>query len=184
MSLFARARRRRLLGGLTLAALVPARVRAQSVTPTEEGAYRRGWPARRPAPEVSLPAWDGSVWTLSAQRGQVVVLNFWASWCDPCRAEMPSLERLAVRHRPDRLQVVTVNFRETDAALRRFLAATPLALPILRDTDGEVTKTWGVRAFPSTALIGRDGRVAFVVTGEVDWAGAEARRWIEPLIKA
>ena len=175
--------RRALLGGLALAAAAPALVRAQAVA-TEGGAHKRPWPAGRPTPEVALPAWEGPAWTLAAQRGQVVVLNFWASWCEPCRAEMPSLELLAARHEKDRLQVVAVNFRETDAALRRFLASMPLTLPILRDADGAVAKAWGVRVFPSTAVIGRDGRVAFVVTGEVDWTGAEARRWIEPLLKA
>ncbi|MFM1990911.1 MAG: hypothetical protein RJA99_3868 [Pseudomonadota bacterium] len=179
--------RRALLGGLALAAatatVAPARALAQAAA-TEGGAQKRPWPAGRPTPEVALPAWEGPAWTLSAQRGQVVVVNFWASWCEPCRAEMPSLELLAARHERDRLQVVAVNFRETDAALRRFLASMPITLPILRDADGAVAKAWGVRVFPSTAVIGRDGRVAFVVTGEVDWTGAEARRWIDPLIRA
>lgn len=177
--------RRALLGGLAAAAAagVPALARAQAVA-TENGAQKRPWPAGKPVPEVSLPAWEGPPWRLSDQRGQVVVLNFWASWCEPCRAEMPSLELLAARHEKDRLQVVAVNFRETDAALRRFLSSMTVMLPILRDGDGAVAKAWGVRVFPSTAVIGRDGRVAFVVTGEVDWTGAEARRWIEPLLKA
>lgn len=183
--------RRTLLRGLatagTAAALAGVPVRGHAQQPavsTEGGAQKRPWPAGKAVPEVALPAWDGPAWRLADQRGQVVVLNFWASWCEPCRAEMPSLELLAARHEKDRLQVVAVNFRETDAALRRFLSSMTVMLPILRDADGAVAKAWGVRVFPTTAVIGRDGRVAFVVTGEVDWTGAEARRWIEPLLKA
>jgi thiol-disulfide isomerase/thioredoxin len=147
-----------------------------------DSSQRRAWPASRPTPPVALAAWEGAPWRLEDQRGQVVMLNFWASWCEPCRAEMPSLELLAQRHEPDRLQVVAVNFRETDAALRRFLSTMPLTLPVLRDIDGAVAKAWGVRMFPSTAVVGRDGRAAFVVTGEVDWMTAEARRWIASVL--
>jgi thiol-disulfide isomerase/thioredoxin len=119
---------------------------------------------------------------LAALRGQVVVLNFWASWCEPCRAEMPSLELMAERHKGDRLQVLAVNFRETDGTIRRFLAQTDFSLPILRDADGAAARAWQVRIFPSTVVIGRDGRAAFTVVGEVDWGGAEARAWIAPLL--
>ena len=119
---------------------------------------------------------------LAALRGQVVVLNFWASWCEPCRAEMPSLELMAERHKGDRLQVLAVNFRETDGTIRRFLEQTDFSLPILRDADGAAARAWQVRIFPSTVVIGRDGRAAFTVVGEVDWGGAEARAWIAPLL--
>jgi len=147
-----------------------------------EGAQRRPWPPGRPTPPVALPAWEGAPWRLEDQRGQVVVLNFWASWCEPCRAEMPSLELLAERHTRDRVQVMAVNFRETDGAIRRFLAQTDCSLPILRDVDGGAARDWGVRVFPSTVVIGRDGRATFTVIGELDWTGAEARAWIAPLL--
>jgi thiol-disulfide isomerase/thioredoxin len=167
------------LAAAPLAAALPAPVRAQSAG---DPSQRRAWPARSATPEIALPAWDGAPWRLDAQRGQVVVMNFWASWCEPCRAEMPSLELLAQRYEARRLQVVAVNFRETDAAIRRFLDKMPISLPILRDADGGAAKAWGVRVFPSTAVIGRDGRAAFVVTGEIDWTGALARQWIETVL--
>lgn len=167
--------RRTLLAALTVGALA-ARVADAA------GAQRRPWPNATPTPALDLPAWEGGSWSLAALRGQVVLLNFWASWCEPCRAEMPSLELLAERHAGDRLQVLAVNFRETDGALRRFLAHTPLSLPILRDTDGAAARAFGVRIFPSTVVIGRNGRAAFRVIGECDWTGTEARAWIAPLI--
>jgi hypothetical protein len=89
---------------------------------------------------------------------------------------------LAERHMRDRVQVMAVNFRETDGAIRRFLAQTDCSLPILRDVDGGAARDWGVRVFPSTVVIGRDGRATFTVIGELDWTGAEARAWIAPLL--
>ncbi|MFY9511223.1 MAG: TlpA disulfide reductase family protein, partial [Rubrivivax sp.] len=140
------------------------------------------WPAQRPTPALALPAWEGPVFKLGEARGQVVLLNFWASWCEPCRAEMPSLELLAERHARDGLVVQAVNFRETDAAIRRYLAQWPISLPILRDSDGAAARDWQVRVFPSTIAVARNGRAAFSVTGECDWTAAEARRWIAALL--
>ena len=169
--------RPRLLAAGALAPWVaPARSQAA------EGAAYRPWPKSKPTPALELPAWESPPVRLAALRGQVVVLNFWASWCEPCRAEMPSLELMAERHKGDRLQVLAVNFRETDGTIRRFLAQTDFSLPILRDADGAAARAWQVRIFPSTVVIGRDGRAAFTVVGEVDWGGAEARAWIAPLL--
>ena len=169
-------RRRLLTTALTLGALP---LQAQ-----EPGPKPQPWPAGRAVPALELPGFDGPAWRLAGARGQVVLLNFWASWCEPCRAEMPSLELLAERHVKDRLVVVAVNFRETDASIRRYLAQWPITLNIVRDADGAAARAWGVRIFPTTVVIGRDGRPAFTVTGEVDWTGAEARRWLAPLLQA
>lgn len=142
----------------------------------------RPWPRDKPTPALSLPAHEGPAWQLAAQRGHVLVLNFWASWCEPCRSEMPTLELLAQRHERDRLQVLAINFRETDAALQRYLAQWPITLPILRDRDGAAAQAFGVRVFPTTVVIARNGRAAFSVIGEAEWNGPTARRWIAPLL--
>jgi thiol-disulfide isomerase/thioredoxin len=135
-----------------------------------------------PTPPLALPRHDGGgAWELAAARGRVVVLNFWASWCEPCRTELPSLELLAQRHEAQGLLVVAVNFRETDAAIRRFMEQQPMTLPILRDADGGAAWAFGVRVFPTTVVIGRDGRAVFSVVGEVDWTGSAARDWLAPL---
>jgi thiol-disulfide isomerase/thioredoxin len=163
-------------GALALAALPSARAAdPPAVQP-------RPWPRTRATPPLSLPGYDGPPWSLAAAKGQVVVLNFWASWCEPCRTEMPSLELLAQRHEADGLVVIAVNFRETDAAIRRFMAMMPITVPILRDADGTAALAWQVRVFPTTIVIGRDGRAAFSVVGEADWTGQAARRWITPLL--
>jgi thiol-disulfide isomerase/thioredoxin len=142
----------------------------------------RPWPARQPTPPLLLPAWNGPPWSLQAARGKPVLLNFWASWCEPCRAEMPSLELLAARHEAQALLVVAVNFRETDAALRRFVEASGIGLPILRDSDGAAAKAFGVRTFPSTVGVTRQGRVLSTVVGELDWGSPAARRWVAALL--
>ena len=149
----------------------------------EPGPKPQPWARGRAVPGLELPGFDGPGWRLADARGQVVLVNFWASWCEPCRAEMPSLELLAERHEKDGLAVVAVNFRETDASIRRYLAQWPITLTIVRDADGAAARAWGVRIFPTTVVFGRDGRPAFTVTGEVDWTGAEARQWLAPLLK-
>ena len=134
-------------------------------------------------PPLVLPALDGPAWNLATAKGQVVALNFWAGWCEPCRTEMPSLELLAERHSADGLVVMAVNYREGEATIQRFLERMPITLPIVRDADGSAALAWGVRVFPTTVLVGRDGRPAFSVIGELDWTGAQARQWLAPLLE-
>ncbi len=142
------------------------------------------WPAERATPALVLPSWDGPAVSLQALRGRPVLLNFWASWCLPCRTEMPSLELLATRHEAEGLEVLAVNFRETDAAVRRFVDDSALTLPVLRDRDGAAAQAFGVRIFPTTVAIGRHGRAMFSVIGELDWTGDSARAWIAPVLSS
>lgn len=169
-------RRRRLLVSLLGAGLVaPARAAAQP----------RPWPRDRATPTLALPGHDGPAFDLADARGQVLLLNFWASWCPPCVDELPSLDVLAERHAADGLRVVAVNHRETDRALGTFMQFMPLnRTRIVRDADGAASQAWGVRVFPTTVVVGRGGRAAFSVVGEADWAGADAARWLAPLLPA
>lgn len=143
---------------------------------------RRPWPRGTAAPAVELNDLDGRPWRLAERRGRVVALNFWASWCQPCREEMPSLELMAQRHEADGLEVVALNFKEGGGTIRRFLEATPLGLPVLRDADGLAARAFGVRIFPSTVFIGRDGAAAFTVVGAADWTAEPARGWVRALM--
>ncbi|MDN3919907.1 TlpA family protein disulfide reductase [Roseateles violae] len=143
------------------------------------GWLRRSWPRNQPTPALDLPGFDGPGFKLAEARGKLVLLNFWASWCEPCRSEMPALELLAQRYEREGLLVVAVNHRETDAAIRRFLQAMPVELPIVRDADGAASRAFGARMFPTSVLIARDGRALFSIIGELDWNAAEPRQWIE-----
>jgi thiol-disulfide isomerase/thioredoxin len=144
----------------------------------------REWPARQPLPAFALNDLEQKTWRIAELRGQAVMLNFWATWCEPCRAEMPALEALVARHRGDALVVLTVNFRESEATIRRFLEQQPVALPILLDPTGHTTKAWTPGVFPSTVLIDRQGRPRRTVVGEFDWSGSEARAWTNELIRS
>lgn len=168
-----RARRLALLQLLATAAL-PAWA-------AEPPPLRRPWPAAKPLPALELPGLDGPGWRSADSKAQATLLNFWASWCEPCRSEMPSLQRLAAEH-AGRLAVVAVNFREPEAAIRRYLAASPLALPIVRDADGAAAKALGLGIFPSTLAIRRDGRVAFTLVGAADWQAEPVRGWVAGLL--
>ena len=169
--------RRRACGALALAACTPTLAQSDEPVP-------RPWPAGRATPALTLPVWQGTRWSLADARDKVVVVNFWASWCEPCRAEMPSLELLEQRHERDGLVVAAVNFRETDAAIRNFLERMPVSLTLLRDTDGAVSRAFGARILPTTVVVGRDGRAQFSLIGEVDWTGPSARDWLAPLLAA
>lgn len=171
---------RRRDGLLALAAL--AALPLPPVSAAARGVQPQPWPAGRRTSDFSLATAEGGSVMLSALRGKPVLLNFWASWCVPCRLELPSLELLATRHEAVGLQVLAINFRETDGALRRFIEDSGLTLPVLRDRDGAVAQAYGARVFPTTVAIARDGRARFFVVGEVDWSGPQARRWIEPIV--
>ncbi len=165
--------RRRFLALAAACAAAPARA-AHEVTP---------WPAGKAVPAFALQGLDGQAWDLRRLRGRVVVLNFWATWCEPCRAEMPSLDRLAQRHADGRLVVLAVNYQEHEARVRRFLESMPLQMPVVMDRDGQAARAWTRRIFPSTVLIDAAGRPRLTVTGEYDWDGPDAQRLIEPLLR-
>ena len=154
---------------------------AASQTLAQAGFEAKPWPATKPAPQLVGFDAAGKPLLLGALRGQAVVINFWASWCEPCREEMPSLAQLARAH-SGKLRVLAVNYKESPAAVAQFAATNGLDLATLRDPDGALARAWGIRVFPSTVLIGADGQVRSVVLGALDWNGAAAQPLIAPLL--
>ena len=120
---------------------------------------------------------QGQRWTTERLKGRVVVLNFWATWCPPCKEELPSLQTLHEIGGGDPV-VIGINVRETASHVRRYLTSTGMNFPVVLDPQAELAKRYGVKAFPTTLLIAPDGQVRWRVVGEVDWAGPEAWRWI------
>lgn len=146
-----------------------------------QGFDYRPWNPRTPAPALAWTDLDGHVWRGADLRGSAVLLNFWASWCEPCRAEMPSLQALAQRPGLRAVQVLTINFKESPALAQQFMQRSGLHLPVVADPQGALARAWGITVFPSTVLIGADGRVRLVVRGEVDWEGQQAAQWLDAL---
>jgi len=142
----------------------------------------RPWDPKKPVPKLELSDLGGKPWSLAGLRGQVVVMNFWATWCEPCRAEMPSLELMAQRLERDDVTVVAINYQEPLPAIRRFLDAQPVTIPILLDRDGAATMAWTPKVFPSTVLVDRKGQPQQIVLGELDWTGPAARELVAPLL--
>ncbi|MGZ8212441.1 MAG: TlpA family protein disulfide reductase [Burkholderiales bacterium] len=122
------------------------------------------------APSLVLKDAQGATHDLARQRGKVVLVNFWATWCEPCRHEMPSIQRLRDRLAGKPFVVYAVNVDEPDARVRRFLAETRLDLPVLLDPNKKVTRGWSVRVLPTTFIIGPDGRTRYRLVGDLDWS--------------
>lgn len=147
-----------------------------------QGYEVQAWPANQAVPALQATDLSGRVWRLSDLRGKAVLLNFWASWCAPCRAEMPSLQAMADFYGPDKLLVLTLNFKESAAVAQRFAQRADLRLPVLLDPQGQLARQWGATAFPTTVLIAADGQVRALVRGELDWTSLAAAQWVEPLL--
>jgi cytochrome c biogenesis protein CcmG/thiol:disulfide interchange protein DsbE len=145
-----------------------------------EQALARG--ERKPAPGFDLPYLmrDGRA-SLADYRGRVVVLNYWASWCEPCRAESPLLERWHKRLVDRGGTVLGVDVLDVASDAREFARKYKLTYPLVRDGDGDVLGKWGVVAYPETFVIDPQGRIAASRRGPVD--EAFMRRRVAPLLR-
>ena len=117
-----------------------------------------------PAPDFTLATLDGEEFTLSSLRGTPVVLNFWATWCPPCRAELPELKTASERY-VGQVAVIGVNQAEAAAAVERSAPELGLTFPIPLDHSGSVSRRYGVRSLPTTFFIDRDGIIRQIQNG-------------------
>jgi len=122
--------------------------------------------------------------TLADYKGQVVLLNIWATWCEPCRVEMPSIEQLYKDYAPKGLKVVAVSIDDpgTDAAIRSFAKDYKLTFEILHDTSKTIENTYQATGVPETAVISRDGTIRKRIIGATDWSSEANRRLIDDLL--
>ena len=131
---------------------------------------------------LALALGDGESLALSDLRGKVVFLNFWATWCGPCRYEMPSMEALYNRLKDRGLEIVAVNCMEGEPLVSRFMRDYNLSFPAVLDLDGSVSTIYGINAIPTTFLLNRDGDVVLRLVGSIDWDTPEIHRAIEALL--
>jgi peroxiredoxin len=139
--------------------------------------------APAPAPDFTLAGLDGKTVRLADFRGRVVFLNFWATWCPPCREEMPAMQALAGDLEKQGLVVLAVNYEESAETAEAFVRETGLALPVLLDPDGTVARRYRVPGLPASFFIDRRGALVGSVLGFRDWRGAAARRYVEGLLR-
>lgn len=135
------------------------------------------------APVLALPGLDGRVHRLANYRGKVVLVNFWASWCGPCREELPSMERLRRSLRGEPFEVLAVDVGERAQAVRHFAERAQLGAVLLLDRDGGAARAWGARALPSSFVVGPDGRIRYSHVGAFDWMAPGVRGSITGLIR-
>lgn len=135
------------------------------------------------APTFSLPSRSGDTISLDQLKGQVVMLNFWASWCGPCRQEMPLLDQMHKRYSSLGFTLLGVNVEANTTDAERWLADTPVSFPILFDKDSKVSKLYNVSAMPSTVFIDRKGNVRYLHKGYKPGDEGEYLNQIRALLK-
>ena len=126
--------------------------------------------ADRPvAPEFALADIDGVMHRLSDYRGQVVIVNFWATWCPPCREEMPSMQRAWEQIQDEDMVILAIDVGEDEDTIFTFTADYPVEFPLLLDLDSRVIQEWPVRGLPTTFIVDPQGRIAYRAIGTRDW---------------
>ena len=135
-------------------------------------------------PPLRLPAMDGTTIDLKQFNNQVVLVNFWATWCPPCVHEMPSMQRLSEKLTGDPFVILGVNIAEDQAIVENFLQTKiNVDFPILMDNAGIALRQWNVMAFPTSFVIDKQGKIRYALFGSIDWDTAEIINKIETLIK-
>jgi thiol-disulfide isomerase/thioredoxin len=135
------------------------------------------------AAPLKLADLDGKAWDLATLRGEVVLLNFWATWCPPCVEEIPSLGRLNRKMAGKPFRVISVDVGEEAGQVRDFLTRVPAHFPVLLDPEGSMTGPWKLRAFPTSFLIDRQGRLRYGYFGGLEWDAPEVVARIATLLE-
>jgi len=134
-------------------------------------------------PSLALKGLDGRPHSLADYQDKVVLVNFWATWCEPCRDEMPSMQKLEARLAGQPFATLAVNLGESPPRVREFAERLGLGFPVLLDPNQDASREWRVRVLPSSFLVGPNGRVRYTVVGEMDWASESAVRTVRALLR-
>ena len=124
---------------------------------------------RPAAPELGLRDLDGHLHSLEEHRGKVLIVNFWATWCPPCREEMPSMQRAWEAVKDEGILLLAVNVGESEDRIFTFTADYPVDFPLLLDSDGQATERWPVVGLPTTFVVDPEGRIAYRAIGGRAW---------------
>jgi peroxiredoxin len=135
------------------------------------------------APDFTLKSAKGSNLKLSEHRGEVVMINFWASWCAPCREEMPILNDMYLRYRDMGFTLLGVNVEEDSSAAKKMIQDLKVVFPVLYDTSNDVSKLYSVEAMPSTILVDRDGNMRYLHRGYLPGYEEDYERQVRELMR-
>jgi peroxiredoxin len=149
------------------------------LAPLAAGATEEG----KPAPDFTLKSVTGKNLKLSEMTGNVVLINFWASWCGPCREEMPLLNALHNKYAPLGFSVLGVNVEENGDAAKGFLKDFPVDFPVLLDSVNQVSKQYQVIAMPTTVVVDRDGKVRYLHQGYKAGDEAKYQKMVKALVR-
>ena len=127
----------------------------------------------KPAPNFDTVDMKGNIWSLSKQKGQVVFVNFWATWCAPCREEMPSMQRLYAKLPKDKFKMVALYNRDKPEPVKNFLAKLGITIPILSDETNIIGARYGLTGLPETFIIDKQGVIREKYIGPVEWDSPE-----------
>ncbi len=134
-------------------------------------------------PPLSLNDVAGRRHTLADYRGSVVLVNFWATWCEPCREEMVTMRKLQERLGGRPFVTLLVNYGESRMRVGEFVERESIDFPVLLDPNHDALRAWRVRVLPSSFLLDADGRLRYSVIGEIDWTGADAVNVVQGLLR-
>ncbi|HZN49218.1 MAG TPA: TlpA disulfide reductase family protein [Methylomirabilota bacterium] len=134
-------------------------------------------------PSLALNDLPGRAHAIADYRGRVVLVNFWATWCEPCRAEMASMQRLQERLAGRPFTVLLVNYGEARMRVGEFVKREALGFSVLLDPNQDASRAWRVRVLPSSFLVDAEGRVRYTVVGEMDWASQESVDTVQTLLR-
>ena len=168
------------VNSLLLVVLLQLFINAAIAGPLEPPAGIRHY-EQGPAPEFTLTNMDGETFTLASVRGKWVFLHFWASWCGPCREEMPAIRNMADELGNEKLEIVLINTAENEDTIFSFLAEIGMDMNSLMDTDGQVTEKYKPRGLPTTMLIDPEGSLQYQAIGGREWHQAKYTDFLRKL---
>jgi thiol-disulfide isomerase/thioredoxin len=124
---------------------------------------------------------SGQTWSAESLRGKKLVINFWATWCAPCKEELPTLQIFSDLQDPNQTVVLTINVKEPASRALRFMQNNQMTLPLIPDPRGEWAKKFDVKVFPTTLLVAPSGHIRWRIVGEIDWSAQTAQTWVDSL---
>ena len=127
----------------------------------------------KPAPDFDTLDLDGKVWSLSKLKGKVVFINFWATWCSPCREEMPSMQRLYTKLPKDKFEMIALFNNDKKPAVRKFVSQLGLTFPILSDEHNFAGTKYGLTGLPETFIVDKQGVIREKIIGPAKWDSPE-----------